>query len=569
MQTTRCFRHAICVVLPTLTIGAGAFAQETGDPYAEVVRYKFNQPRAAVVAIEAEIRAAKPGQLRGIEAKLLKILQSPDATTDAKQWVCRQLRQAGSEQSVTALAALLPDKEVGPVAQFALRSIPGAQVDAALRDALGRVQSGLKAGIIQTIGARGDRQAVPLIAPLASDKDLTVAEAALYALGHIGGAEALKALQGAKVAGSLRRYRNHAMLLCAEGLAAQGKLADASAVYHAIYRESSDRIIKLGAVRGILRTDKAKAAPVIAAALREDNAAFCATAAKFLCEPESADALKIVLADMTALAPDVQAMILKLVNDPIALPAARSAAGSSDETLRLSALTALGRLDDASSVGLLLRVAATEREQAQTVARRSLIEIRSKEADTALMAAAQTGETALRAEAVRTLAARNTTAAVPMLLKLATDASVRAEAFEALGALADEGAVPSLISLLVEAKTDADRAGAEKALLGVGRRTMDSEAMVGPLLGSLPGPNVEARCALLRVLARIPSAKSLEALRAAAKDGDASVKDTAIRGLADWRDAAVMSDLLDVARAAQNKTHRVLALRGFVRLAAL
>ncbi|MBM3891671.1 MAG: hypothetical protein FJ388_21365, partial [Verrucomicrobia bacterium] len=518
----------------------------------------------------AEIRAAKPDQMRAIESKLLKILQSPDATTDAKQWVCRQLRQAGSERSVPALAVLLTSKEVGPVAQFALRSIPGAKVDAALRDALGEVEGNLKAGVIQTIGARSDRRAVALLAPLAGDKDAIVAEAALYALGHIGGADALKALQDAKVTDGLRRYRNHAMLLCAESLATEGKTAAASAAYHAIYKEASDRIVKLGALRGILRTDKAKAAPVIAAALREDNAAFCVSAARFLCEPACADVLKVVLADITALPADVQAMILNLVADPAALPAARSAAKSRDETLRLAALGALGRLDDAASVPLLLGVAATEKEQAQTVARRSLQEIRSKDADAALIAAAQAGETALRTEAIRTLAARNATSVVPQLLKLAgdADASVRAETLEALGSLADANALPSLVKLLAETKTDADRAGVEKALAATSRRMTDTNAAADPLIAALSGSSIEVRCALLRVLARMPSGKSLEALRGAVKDSDASAKDTAIRGLADWPDAAAMPDLLDVARATDNKTHKVLAVRGFVRLAA-
>ncbi|MCR4412922.1 MAG: HEAT repeat domain-containing protein, partial [Thermoguttaceae bacterium] len=217
-------------VVVWLAIVAAA-SKAPADPYAEVMKYQVGQPRTAVAAIEAEIRTAKPEQLRQIETRLLAILESPAATTDAKAWVCRQLRQAGSERSAEALGALLNNPELANFARLALQSIPGAKVDAVLREAVGKLDGDLKAGVVLTIGARADRQATPILAPLASDANPTVAEAALYALGQIGGPEALAALQAAKTPDRLSRYRLHAILRCAERLAADGKPAEAAAVY--------------------------------------------------------------------------------------------------------------------------------------------------------------------------------------------------------------------------------------------------------------------------------------------------------------------------------------------------
>ena len=137
------------------------------DPYAELPAYRWNQPRAAVQAIEAEIRAARPDQLPAIESKLLQALQSPAATADAKAWICRTLRMAGSERSVSVLAPLLLDEALAADARFALRSLPGPKPAEALRQALPNARGPLKSGLILVLGARGDRLAVPLLGPLA------------------------------------------------------------------------------------------------------------------------------------------------------------------------------------------------------------------------------------------------------------------------------------------------------------------------------------------------------------------------------------------------------------------
>jgi hypothetical protein len=70
-------------------------------------------------------------------------------------------------------------------------------------------------------------------------------------------------------------------------------------------------------------------------------------------------------------------------------------------------------------------------------------------------------------------------------------------------------------------------------------------------------------------VARVPSDRSLEALRAARRNGDAAVQDTAVRGLTDWPDARAIADMPDIARTAESLPHKVLALRGLVRMAAL
>jgi HEAT repeat protein len=204
-------------------------------------------------------------------------------------------------------------------------------------------------------------------------------------------------------------------------------------------------------------------------------------------------------------------------------------------------------------------------------ARKSLSSLRGAGVSEALLAAAQSGEAAARAEAIQALAARNATSAAGALRKLASDADagVRTQALTALASLAQAKDVPALVDLFMQSKADADRSAAENALAALARRVTDKDAAAAPLLEALAKASAPQRPTLLRLASRVPCAKSLEVLRSGLKEADAAVQDAAVRGLVDWPDAAALPALAEIARSFADQTHRVLALRGFIRIAAL
>ena len=573
---TRRVRPIVESALAVLVMACAAAGQQASEPYKEVLGYRFDQPRAALAAIEAEIRSAAPPRLRAIEARLLATLRSPAATRECKDWVCRQLRQAGSPESVDALAPLLADKQLATVARLALQSLPGPKVDAALRDALDGLQGDLKIGVILTIGARRDRQAVPLLLPLTGNAE--VADAALHALGQIGSAEALRGLREAKVPKRSAAAALHALLLCAERVAAGGQAAEAAKVYGEVYATSQDRGLKAAALRGMVTTDQGGSVPLLLAALRGEDRSLRLAAARVACELGGKEALASILGDLASLPGEVQVSILGLIDDksaksalPAALPAMLAAAKSENPAVRVAALGALGRLGDASCARLLLGVSAADPGEAREAARRSLRLLRGNEVDELLIDVARRGEPAERREAIGALAARGTASAVPMLLETAADAAsgASAESLGALAVLAEARHLPAMVKLLVDAGAENVRGDVERALIAGCQRIEDKEAAASAVIAALPGPSADVRCSLLRVLGRTPGTKSLAALRAAAGDAEPSVKDAAIRGLAEWPDPAAIDDLAAISRSAASQAHKVLALRGLVRLAAM
>jgi len=79
----------------------------------------------------------------------------------------------------------------------------------------------------------------------------------------------------------------------------------------------------------------------------------------------------------------------------------------------------------------------------------------------------------------------------------------------------------------------------------------------------------DAKASLIRLLAQAPTPSALSAVRAAVRDKTEAINDAAVRTLAGWPDAMPAVSVLALAKSTSNKTHRVLLLRGYVRMAGL
>lgn len=91
-------------------------------------------------------------------------------------------------------------------------------------------------------------------------------------------------------------------------------------------------------------------------------------------------------------------------------------------------------------------------------------------------------------------------------------------------------------------------------------------AVIDALCAALAPSSGPAKLALLRVLASAGGPKALAAIRGAATDTQAEVKDTALRALCDWDSADALPDLAQLARTTPDKKWKILALRGQLRL---
>jgi len=259
--------------------------------------------------------------------------------------------------------------------------------------------------------------------------------------------------------------------------------------------------------------------------------------------------------------------------DPAALPAVITATKAGDESVRVAALKALGQLGDASSVVLLAQAAAGARGAEQKAARESLYRLRGPGINETILANIQRStDPKVKVELIRGTSERNIAAGVKTLLKTTQDSDrkVRLESFKALKTVAGRKDLPALVEVLISVQSEADRREAEKTVAAVVHKIGEKGRRAEVVLAALPSvKEVPNRCSLLRVLGKIGDDSAVPTLRTLLMDKDDKVKDAAIRALSDWPTAEPMADLLKIAQNSDNKIHRVLVLRGYVRLIGL
>ena len=150
------------------------------------------------------------------------------------------------------------------MARYALEPIPDPAVDSALRDALGKLKGRPLIGVIGSIGVRRDAKAVDLLCRLLKDNDADVAQAAARALGSMGTAAAVEALEDALADGTRRRSTRYLRRACSGAprpcRRPRPNAAAAIAIYERLNQPQNPRQVRDGASRKarILRQEKGR-----------------------------------------------------------------------------------------------------------------------------------------------------------------------------------------------------------------------------------------------------------------------------------------------------------------------
>lgn len=508
------------------------------------------------------------------EADLIAVLQS-NASPVQKAEACKRLRVVGTARAVPALAPLLIEDRTSQAARYALEGIGGSETDAVLRQALGAASGPLKAGLADSLGWRHDTAAVGLLVPLLTDAEGAVAASAATALGRIGGSEALAALQAVRdrVATAVRPAVTEALLRCADEQFAAGNRAGARPVYQSLVAPDEPVSVRMAAFTGLMRAADDGGFGAMVAALEGNDSAAQAAALAFAASVQHPEATRTFAALLKKPGPALQIALLGVLQargDAAALPAVVAAARSAELTVRVAALSALGTLGDGSVVLLLAEAATSTDGTTQGAARQALLSLRGKDVAAAFVAHLPAAAPAVQLELVRALTARSELAAVPGLLELAgrDSGAGRRAALQALGSLADGSQVQPLVDLLGAAKTEAAREEVRRVFEAMVQRAGDVGRLdVEPIVRGIGSGSLETRQALLQVGVLFADDKLRAAVRGAMQDSDEGIRAAAARALCDARDAALLPDLLAVARDAKEPGLRSLALEGSVRLA--
>jgi len=502
------------------------------------------------------------------EQKLIDVLKYEAPLYDKTQ-ACQKLAIFGSEKTVPVLAKLLGDKALGDYARIALEPMKFPSVDEAFRAALGKLKGRLLTGVVTSIGVRRDAKAVSDLKMLVGDKDKDVALSALAALGRIASDEATSAIVQAlnRSPAALQTPAADAALVAARILLDAGKQTPAMSLYDAVGKADVPAYVRTSAVYGVILARGAKGLPVLVKQLKSNDPAKIKMALRAARELPGAQVSAKLADELGKMPPAIQTMLIKTLvdrGDPNARKAIAALASSKTAAVRLESLKALGTIGDAEAIPVLLKAAGAEGEES-TVALASMRSIDGKGVGAAILKGMTGAKGKLRVNLISVLSDRRYAPAAKSILAEAdtNSESLARASFKALGVLGAPGDIPAIIKIMpVNGSSSAPQA--EGSIVALAAKISDPSKRADPVLGALASTNKpDKQAALVRILGKIGGDKAL----AAVVKSDS--KDAAVRALAGWPDAQAAGPLLNIVKSTRNKTHRILALRGYIRLLGL
>lgn len=541
-------------------------------PDAKTVEGAFNDDPREPDANEMAVIAAglDPVKLAAVERDLLAKLQDPTATPAALQAAAQPLGLVlltGSPEThaatLAALGPMLADPARVDYARLVLDRVPGPQVDALYLNALAATTGRLSVAIMDSIGSRTIPGAVPALGALLNDPDRATAAAAARALGQIGGAAALAAIE--KAANPLDPNVLSAHL----AIAAKTDAANAAFVASEIYRNSAAELSqRAAALRRFIAASPENVIEEIHAALMGTEPAFHAVAIESVATLGPAVAL---IRRLNQYKPEVQASVITALGtrgDAGAVPGLMQALDSMYPEVRLAAIESLGRLSGDPDVATRLATLAADKGDEAKAAFASLSRLNGPGVDDFIRTSAASNDykTPFRAVLIQQLAARNQTEAIPflILMRASPEETLRLEALDALRAIATTKEQGAVIAWALGA-AKAEQARAVRALITIIQRDGNVATRADTVVAALNTRDPAARLALLPVLSRIAGPTALAAAGSLALGSDEAVATAATAELIRWPDATALPVLGDLAVRSKNEGIRNTAVQGAIR----
>ena len=571
------FRVALIVGFLAISHHATWAQNDHAADIEQLKAYRFGASDAALNVVAHWVSEVRPDEARRREAaKSLAGVLTSDASFDAKQFVCRQLVLIGGDDEIPALIGLLKDESLAHYAALALARISGTAANENLRRELPQSTGKARLEIIGVLGERRDANAIDLLAAFLKSDDQSLMSASANALGKIGNTRGAALLRAAyqNANGPHRLVLGRALLECADALRAAGDADSAVAIYETLHGDTTLPMVSAGALRGIALVRGEKSLPFLLEALGRDNTPQQKTAAALSREIKGEGITKRLCEKLPQLTPDGQLLLVSALGargDSAAAPAVATLLGSEDAAVRIAAADAIGSIGDASTVPMLLNIATGNAKEQRDAARASLTRLSGQTVDAKLLTLLDKASAPQKVEIIGALQSRRVMAAIPRLLPEANSVQpeVRRATLLLLRDMAEPSATTALLDLLPVTAPE-QRGALLDTIAEIARRGTDDAQRTAPILAKLtankkPSDKVE----LLALLGRVGGNNALETLRKSTQDTVPDIRLAALRALSAWPTDEPLNDLLRVAKNAPDEKSRLIALRGFVRLAGL
>jgi HEAT repeat protein len=565
---------ALAVLMVMLSVAAGAQDFLTGlqAHMNAAAQYDYGESRLALTSIDSMMHGIfnDPELKKEAEKAFIAFLKS-DATLASKQFVSRKLSLIGGDKCVSTLSKMVRTDDTFDMALYALERIPGKKAGGVLRGLLKKAEGVQLIGVINALGMRKDVKAVPGLKKLVLHQDEATALAAIAALGRIGDDKAAKVLVAVinDVSGQRKDAVYDAYLKHADRLFEKGRAFEAGEIYQKMTAVEYPEAIRSAAMSGLIVSSQNAGATCLDYLTNGDETLQSAVI-YHVGRMKKLDYMDRIARMLPGLQVAQQVQLIGALaarGDHSVADQVIAVTGSEDSEVAVAAIKALEFLGDASMVELLAGFASGKGEKADA-ARESLNRVKGAGMDKVFADLLGRSNPEMQAELLKSIGVRQMNGLSSTVYSLAGgDSEVKTDAMRALSVIQDPNDMVDLVNLLIETESGRERVEAENMVVAVANRAEKEAHPSEALLARLPKiDSVELRSSMLQVMGRIGDAKALPEIKKAVSSKNKEISRAGIRALSAWPDATPLTDLMNLAQKNRDKTGRILALRGFIRM---
>lgn len=503
-----------------------------------------------------------------VESAILRALAQA-ADPDVRTFFMEQLHLVGGTVSVEALVPFLADERLCEPATQTLLALRPPGAAAIFQQAVASASGGRLLTLVRALGVLGDTGSAPMLLPLLKTDDTVLRGAVLYALANSGSAEVREPLSAALTGGNRAEAARaiQLSLLLAQRLGEGGDIAQASELCHLLLKRSESQAV-CGALALLVDLGAADVFDRLAESVRQGDAIVRATALRLGQHLPGEAVTAGWIAQAGEVRPEIRAAIVAMLGprrDNVAVPFLVSVLEDADAGVRGAAAEALGCFGTDQALVPLLKHLEHAEDGDVAVVCGVLGRLPGEAVITKTAAALTTVTPAARAALIGLLAQRGAKGQVDAVFATLADEdrNVRKAALNALEVVASPADIPRLTEFMLTA-SGADQKAAQ-VVLGLLARSQPAGGTY--ILEKLAAASEKERVPLLQTLPRIGGTAALAAVVADLKQPEPAVREAAVRALADWPEPAAATPLFALVSTPENEIFRVLALRGYIRLA--
>ncbi len=537
-----------------------------------IKNYEYGQSRENLTNTRELIRLVSVSKKLSldVEKELIQFLKST-ATIAAKQFACEELNLIGSKQSIPTLMHMLNDTATAEMALFALMPIKDDKVAEGLRTAFDKAPKALKIAMINALGNRADKASLAKIIPLMKDQDSEIALPSIAAVGKIGGIDAANALSELREKGLHLVNVNAAYLECAGKFNREDK-EDGFQIFKKIYDTEDAYHVRFAALRGMILTSGKNASENIIHVLKSDEQEMYSGAIQLIPIIPSSEDVSAIVKMAPGLTDQNKVKLLSALagrKNNLVTEFMLKSANNKNPNIRIAAFMALTFSGDARAVAVLAKAGAFYKGAERDAAREGLYKLNGSDIEKEIMGSLPKTKSKIKIEYIKAVQKRQMTKAIQLLVSTLEDDNkkVRLESIKAINKIAPSSELDAIVKHLTTPKSEQERTALEKAVVAIALRIPVGSSHVSSLLKQLKKTqDVKVKASLLKVSGKIGDSSALPVIRTALKNENNEIKTSAIRALSDWPTGETLDDLYKTAKSSTNETHRILALRGYIKL---